>query len=249
MTKLCDAVAASRRAAPRSLLQFRVAIGMQLHFDMHAIRRRTILVLWPAILPLLAAAKLAAAREPAPTTAPGVPEFRRVWLPCRIPINQPNPWPKKLDKLLRTPILSNQAALSGGRPHRPSMDGIGPVLRVASWNIERGLNFDLIKLALSDPDGFKQAALERGALEATKQARIEQQLSTLRDADIVFAERSGSRHEADRLSRRCQGSRPCPPDELCVRRGVCRSGPAGTTSVSSRSSSKIRRSLNKCVQS
>ncbi len=43
---------------------------MQLHFDMHAIRRRTILVLWPAILPLLAAAKLAAAREPAPTTAP-----------------------------------------------------------------------------------------------------------------------------------------------------------------------------------
>ena len=73
----------------------------------------------------------------------------------------------------------------GGGPHRPSVDGIGPVLRVASWNIERGSNFDLIKLALSDPEGFKKAALERGALDAGKQMKIEQQLRTLRDADII----------------------------------------------------------------
>jgi len=67
----------------------------------------------------------------------------------------------------------------------PSVDGIGPVLRVASWNIERGLNFDLIRLALSDPDGFQQAALQGGMLDTNKQARIDQQLRTLRDADIV----------------------------------------------------------------
>jgi endonuclease/exonuclease/phosphatase family metal-dependent hydrolase len=91
----------------------------------------------------------------------------------------------KLERLLRTPILSNEAAVAGTRPHRPSLDGIGPVLRVAFWNIERGLNFDLIKLALSDPDGFKQAVLERGALDANKLANIERQLRTLRDADII----------------------------------------------------------------
>jgi endonuclease/exonuclease/phosphatase family metal-dependent hydrolase len=91
----------------------------------------------------------------------------------------------KLERLLSTPILSNEAAVTGARPHRPSVDGIGPVLRVAFWNIERGLNFDLIKLALSDPEGFKRAALERGAPDANKQANIEQQLRTLRDADII----------------------------------------------------------------
>ena len=77
-------------------------------------------------------------------------------------------------------------AAVGGQPHRPSVEGIGPVLRVASWNIERGLNFDLIKFALSDPKAFRQAALERGALEAGKLPKIEAQLRTLRDADVVI---------------------------------------------------------------
>jgi endonuclease/exonuclease/phosphatase family metal-dependent hydrolase len=97
----------------------------------------------------------------------------------------PEPLAEKLDKLLKTPFLSNQATLNGVQPHRPSVDGLGPVLRVAEWNIERGLNFDLIKLALSDPAAFQQAAKEHGALDADKQANIEQQLRTLREADII----------------------------------------------------------------
>src|SRR5580693_7362887 len=59
----------------------------------------------------------------------------------------PEPLAEKLDKLLKTPFLNNQATLNSVQPHRPSVDGLGPVLRVAEWNIERGLNFDLIKLA------------------------------------------------------------------------------------------------------
>jgi hypothetical protein len=66
------------------------------------------------------------------------------------------------------------------------VDAIGPVVRIASWNIERGLNFDHIRLALSDPDGFRQAALRRGALDTNKQAQIDRQLRTLRDADIIL---------------------------------------------------------------
>jgi hypothetical protein len=97
----------------------------------------------------------------------------------------PPPVEEKLNRLLTTPFLSNDAALAGARPHRPSVDGIGPVLRLAPWNIERGLNFDLIRLALSDPSGFKQAALERGELDTSKQSQIEQQLRMLRDADLI----------------------------------------------------------------
>jgi endonuclease/exonuclease/phosphatase family metal-dependent hydrolase len=95
------------------------------------------------------------------------------------------PLEDKLDRLLTTPFVNNDAAAMGAGPRRPIVDGIGPVLRVASWNIERGSNFDLIKLALSDPEGFKQAALERGTIDAGKLVKIEQQLRSLRDADII----------------------------------------------------------------
>jgi endonuclease/exonuclease/phosphatase family metal-dependent hydrolase len=95
------------------------------------------------------------------------------------------PLEEKLDRLLTTPFLNNDASAIGAGPHRPTVDGIGPVLRVANWNIERGLNFDLIKLALSDPEGFKQAAEEQGAVDAGKLVKIEQQLRTLREADII----------------------------------------------------------------
>lgn len=95
------------------------------------------------------------------------------------------PLEEKLDKLLRTPFLNNDAAAMGGQPHRPLVDGIGPVLRIASWNIERGLNFDLIKLALSDPDEFMQDARVRAGLDPQKLDAVENQLRTLRDADIV----------------------------------------------------------------
>ena len=96
------------------------------------------------------------------------------------------PLAEKLETLLHSPFLSNEATLAGVKPHRPIVEGIGPVLRVASWNIERGLNFDLLRLALSDPEGFQEAARQRGGLDPDKQAQIEQQLRTLRDADVIL---------------------------------------------------------------
>jgi endonuclease/exonuclease/phosphatase family metal-dependent hydrolase len=91
----------------------------------------------------------------------------------------------KLDALLHTPFVSNAAARAGIAPHRPTVGGLGPVVRVAQWNIERGLNFDLIQRALSDPEGFMEAARESGGMDANQQARIEQQLRLLREADLV----------------------------------------------------------------
>ncbi len=124
---------------------------------------------------------LAASRGPVPATAPQLLSFDE--LVTLSQTDQPAaPLDEKLDNLLRTPFLGNAATL----PRRPSVNGIGPVLRVASWNIERGLNFDLIRLALSDPNGFRQAALQRGAVDTDKEAEIDRQLRALRDADIVL---------------------------------------------------------------
>jgi endonuclease/exonuclease/phosphatase family metal-dependent hydrolase len=143
------------------------------------IPKRCLLAFCFATIPLFAA-KLPSA----PAAAPDLLNFDE--LVALSETDQPAaPLEEKLDRLLRTPFLNNDAAAMGGGPHRPFVEGIGPVLRVASWNIERGLNFDLIKLALSDPEGFKQAALEQGTLDASKQAKIEQQLRTLRHADII----------------------------------------------------------------
>jgi hypothetical protein len=145
----------------------------------------SILALCFTILPHFAARQLLAA-----ASAPDVLNFAE--LVTLSETNQPaTPLEEKLDRLLRTPFLNNDSAAVGGQPHRPFVAGIGPVLRVADWNIERGLNLDLIKLALSDPDGFQQAALESGGpdpkkSDAGKQAKIERQLRVLRDADIIL---------------------------------------------------------------
>ncbi|MGA9304691.1 MAG: hypothetical protein WBW31_04720 [Candidatus Sulfotelmatobacter sp.] len=66
-----------------------------------------------------------------------------------------------LSALLDTPFV--QSAAADIQPHRPTLPGLGVVLRVGQWNIERGLNFELIRFALSDrsefldPRGTKQS--------------------------------------------------------------------------------------------
>jgi endonuclease/exonuclease/phosphatase family metal-dependent hydrolase len=128
---------------------------------------------------------LATAQQSARTAARDILSFDE--LVTLSTTDQPGgPLAAKLDRILRTPILSNEAASAGTQPHRPLVDGLGPVLRVASWNIERGLNFDLIRLALCDPGGFQRAALQSGELLASTQAIVEEQLRILRDADILM---------------------------------------------------------------
>src|ERR1700677_1177717 len=78
------------------------------------------------------------------------------------------PLKEKLEEVLRSPIVNNEAALSGARPHRPLTDGLGPVLRTAFWNIERGQEFDLIRLAFSDVDEFRRAIALRGTVDPRK---------------------------------------------------------------------------------
>src|ERR1700734_1393921 len=96
------------------------------------------------------------------------------------------PLKEKLEEVLRSPIVNNEAAPSGARPPRPLTDGLGPVLRTAFWNIERGQEFDLIRLAFSDVDEFRRAIALRGTVDPRKLASIEHQVDTLRNADVII---------------------------------------------------------------
>lgn len=92
---------------------------------------------------------------------------------------------QKLDRLLHTPFTGN--FISGETlPHRPSVDGLGSVLRVAFWNIERGLQFDLVRLAFFDPEGFRQAMASHGQIDGKQWATVEAQLRRLEEADVLI---------------------------------------------------------------
>ena len=62
----------------------------------------------------------------------------------------PAPLRDKLNRLLNTPFVSNRAWVAGVRPMKPSAPQTGRFLRVAEWNIERGLEFDAVRLAFTD---------------------------------------------------------------------------------------------------
>jgi endonuclease/exonuclease/phosphatase family metal-dependent hydrolase len=91
----------------------------------------------------------------------------------------------RLKTLLTTPFLNNDASTAGVQPHRPSVEGLGPVLRVGLWNIERGLNFELIRSALTDTDEFERLQGNPRPVSNTRKARVKSQLADLQDVDVL----------------------------------------------------------------
>src|SRR5580704_5882750 len=67
----------------------------------------------------------------------------------------------RLDTLLHTPFLSNEAYLSGAKPNRPSSESLGPFIRAICWNIERGIQFDAIRTALAEPEKFDEIIAQK----------------------------------------------------------------------------------------
>ncbi len=136
-----------------------------------------ILILWFAFVPALAGV-----HDVTPAIAPDILTFDELVVLSDTD-RPPAPLAEKVERLLTTPFVDNEASIANVEPHRPVVQGIGPVVRVVSWNIERGLNFDLIRLAFSDPEGFRKIALERGK---PWQEQIDLELRTLQDADIIL---------------------------------------------------------------
>lgn len=97
----------------------------------------------------------------------------------------------KLHVVTTTPFINNEAYLSGSRPRPLEVKGLGPTLRIAFWNIERGLELDYIQMFLTDKDQFmaKVAEKRKEAKESGKTIRnvdmekIPQEIETLKAAD------------------------------------------------------------------
>ena len=99
------------------------------------------------------------------------------------------PLARKLDTLLTTPFINNQAYFAGTKPLRPDIKGMGPSLRVVEWNIERGIEFDAIKSLLTDKQGFiakvhSEAASDTDTEKANDQV-LNAQMDVLQSADVL----------------------------------------------------------------
>jgi hypothetical protein len=99
---------------------------------------------------------------------------------------------KKLRVLTTTPFINNEAYLTGARAKPLVVPGLGPTLRIAVWNIERGLELDDIELFLRDKDAFiarmkeqrEKAQKEEKRLRAVELEKIPEEIDTLKAADV-----------------------------------------------------------------
>jgi hypothetical protein len=97
----------------------------------------------------------------------------------------------KLEHLLTTPFLSNEAYLDGAKLKRPSSPELGPFLRAVCWNIERGIHFDPIRIALSESEKFDQVLAEKKdpkakPLSPDQLKIVKQQLDILQPTDLLI---------------------------------------------------------------
>jgi endonuclease/exonuclease/phosphatase family metal-dependent hydrolase len=89
----------------------------------------------------------------------------------------------KLATITTTPFLSNEAWYAGARPHRPQVPGLGPVLRVVQWNIERGIRLpEIIELFTKRGAFLARQHRSGGRIDATQ---LLAELDALATADVL----------------------------------------------------------------
>lgn len=96
------------------------------------------------------------------------------------------PLQTKLNTLLTTPFVDNTASARGVRPLKPQSKALGKFLRVAMWNIERGLELEAVQAAFTDPAHFSSyIAKEKHPRGSDSRARIMRQVELLKEADVI----------------------------------------------------------------
>jgi endonuclease/exonuclease/phosphatase family metal-dependent hydrolase len=93
---------------------------------------------------------------------------------------------KRLETLLHTPFLDNEAHFAGAAPHRPSHPWLGPMVRAAMWNIERGNEFDLIRLAFSDSPAFVETVTRKKSFDSKTLEAVRTQSVLLAQTDLII---------------------------------------------------------------
>lgn len=90
----------------------------------------------------------------------------------------------KLDRLLTTPFISNAA--SGRAPALPRSPQLGQYVRIVQWNIERGIEYDAIRVALADSAHFARLIdPARYPRSSSERKEILQQVALLKQADVI----------------------------------------------------------------
>jgi endonuclease/exonuclease/phosphatase family metal-dependent hydrolase len=112
----------------------------------------------------------------------------------------------KLDTLMATPFISNEASLNTSEREFAKSDKLGQFIRVGFWNIERGLRLDEIKMAIENPDQFKKQ-IEADPMSDKYREAVEQ-IELFRSIDVLALnevdlglKRTGYRDVARELAR------------------------------------------------
>jgi len=92
---------------------------------------------------------------------------------------------RKLDRLWRTPIVSNQAWKSGLLPTRASNPYLGEFLRIGTWNVEKSLRIADVADALSSESDYLKL-MHSNPLEFVRRKEMLRQRQRLADSDILL---------------------------------------------------------------
>lgn len=96
----------------------------------------------------------------------------------------PEPLQNKLHLLLTTPFVENRARLV--KPMLPSTPQLGRFLRIVQWNIERGLEYDVMRTAFTNPKSFRRFIDSKARADGSEgRNTILQQVMSLQQADVI----------------------------------------------------------------
>jgi endonuclease/exonuclease/phosphatase family metal-dependent hydrolase len=90
----------------------------------------------------------------------------------------------RLDALLSTPFVSNESWFAGYKPLAPNVPGVGNVLRIAEWNINREEK-NAMMLAFSDLKGFEALARENPRLKDKTIEKAVEEARYLQSTDVI----------------------------------------------------------------
>ncbi len=118
----------------------------------------------------------------------------------------------KLEKLWKTPVISNEAFHEGIRPPHRTDPKLGHFLRVATWNIEKSFELERVIQILTDSEKYKSMIDPSKAAPGSKQyEEAVKERNLLSEADIFFVQemdfgvkRSGYRDNARELAKALQ---------------------------------------------
>lgn len=181
-----------------------------------------------AIALLAAGAVAGCAAGPVLTTSEALRSVSRpADIPAPMPDQQPEflayeelvqlsqkPYPRgrvrsRFQDLWNTPIVDNSAWRGGADPNAPEVTGLGPVMRVVSWNIEKSLRMDAAIEAFTDGEAYaRQIDIEEAPPGSAERRALMREREILASADIVLLQemdigvkRSGYRNAAKDLAR------------------------------------------------